>query len=172
MERPQILLDRATPVAHVHRTQALDTLFSETVALFHQLRAIAEHVHQQGDTTAGKRTTLRDLDRLGPQTVPYMARARAISRQHVQALVNELAHEALVELVDNPAHKRSRLVQLTPRGKHVVDEMNRREAALLAQLEIPISEHEVRTAAEVLRGIRTVLARAASSQLLAAPPGD
>jgi hypothetical protein len=41
--------------------------------------------------TAGKRGVLKGLDRLGPQTVPQMARARPVSRQHIQTLVNRLA---------------------------------------------------------------------------------
>jgi DNA-binding MarR family transcriptional regulator len=91
---------------------------------------------------------------LGEQTVPQMARARAVSRQHVQALVNQLVDERLVELIANPAHKRSPLARLTPLGKKTVDAMNSNEAGLLSKAELGITEKELREAAETLRAVR------------------
>ena len=99
---------------------ALESVFAETVALFHRLRAVAEQVHGQGETSAGRRGILKSLDRLGSQTAPQMARARHVSRQHIQILVNQLAKEGLVDFIDNPAHKRSSLVHLTRKGKNTI----------------------------------------------------
>ncbi len=132
----------------------LETVFGETVALFHRLRVVAEQVHGQGEMSAGRRGVLKGLDRLGPQTVPQMARARPVSRQHIQALVNVLAKEGRVELRENPAHRRSRLVCLTAEGKELVDRMNRREAKLLARVDIDIAEKDLRAAAALLRSLR------------------
>jgi len=56
--------------------------------------------------SAARRGVLRSLARLGPQTVPQMAGARPVSRQHIQTIVNALAADGLVETIDNPAHKR------------------------------------------------------------------
>src|SRR5262245_25632462 len=92
---------------------ALDDVIDQAVGLFHLLHALAAQLHGAGELTAGRRGVLRGLDRLGPQTVPQMARARPVSRQYIQMLVNELESEGLVELVENAAHKRSRLVRLT-----------------------------------------------------------
>jgi DNA-binding MarR family transcriptional regulator len=133
---------------------ALNTLFDETVALFHRLRAAAEQVHGQGELSAARRGVLRSLDRLGPQTVPQLARARPVSRQHIQMLVNQLAAEGHVELADNPAHQRSRLVRLTRQGKSLVEAMNHREQKLLAGLETGIPDGKLRAAATVLRAVR------------------
>ena len=72
------------------KAAALAVLFDAAVALFHRLRATAGEVHGQGEPTAGRRGVLRDLSRLGPQTVPQMARRRPVSRQHIQLLVNGL----------------------------------------------------------------------------------
>src|SRR5215467_8953227 len=96
---------------------ALDDVIDQTVGLFHLLHTLAAQLHGAGELTAGRRGILRGLDRLGPQTVPQMARARPVSRQYVQLLVNDLEAEGLVELLENAAHKRSRLVRLTARGK-------------------------------------------------------
>src|SRR5574342_396024 len=79
-----------------------DSLINETVSLFHRLRIVADQIHHCGEMTGALRSILRSLDKLGEQTVPQIARARAVSRQHVQALVNQLAEERLVEFIANP----------------------------------------------------------------------
>ena len=137
--------------------QTLSTLYSvidETRALFHRMRAAAEELHGQGELSGGRRGVLRDLDRLGPQTVPQMARSRPVSRQHIQGIVNQLAEEGYVEFIENPAHKRSHLVTLTEKGKELVSAMNHREEKILTQLEINISESDMKIAANVLRSLR------------------
>jgi len=146
----------APPIAPVagHTPSPFESVLNETVALFHRLRVVAEQIHRQGAMSAGRRGVLKNLERLGPQTVPQMARARPVSRQHIQTLVNQLTAEGLVELSDNPAHKRSRLVRLTPQGKALVEAMNRREAALLSRLKIGIPEQDLRAASAVLRAVQ------------------
>ena len=86
---------------------ALESLLGAAVALFHRLQAVADEAYHQGELSAGRRGVLRGLDRHGPQTVPQMARARPVSRQYIQTLVDVLAKEGYVGLIANPAHKRS-----------------------------------------------------------------
>jgi DNA-binding MarR family transcriptional regulator len=134
-------------------------LFDESVSLFHQLKGVAERVHQRGRLTAGKRGILRGIHQLGPQTVPRMARARNVTRQHIQAMVNELIKEGLAEPAYNPAHKRSKLVQLTQAGNRYLDEISRREKALLSSLDLGLEEEDLQRAADVLSRIREALGR-------------
>lgn len=145
---------RPTPATVAFVGSALESLFGETVSLSHRLRTVAEHVHQQGETSAGKLGVLRGLDLFGPRTVPQIARARPVSRQYIQALVDELAEEGHVEFLDNPAHKRSRLVRLTPKGKGFLHAAIRRQGKLLARLKIGIPEKDLRSAASVLHTLR------------------
>ncbi|UCC71170.1 MAG: MarR family transcriptional regulator [Gemmatimonadota bacterium] len=138
----------------VEAPTALGGLFRETATLFFRLRVVAEEIHGQGELSAARRSFLRDLDRHGPQTVPQMARSRPVSRQNFQKLANALAEEGHVEFFDNPAHKRSRLVRLTPQGRALVDAMERREAKLLSRFPIDIPEGDMQAAAAVLRALR------------------
>jgi len=131
-----------------------DSMINETVSLFHRLRVVADQIHHRGEMTGALRSILRSLDKLGEQTVPQMARSRAVSRQHVQALVNQLVGERLVEFVANPAHKRSPLARLTPRGKKTVAAMNRNEARLLSKADLEVKDKDLRQAAETLRTVR------------------
>ena len=135
---------------------ALASLIGEVVSLFHRLRIVSEQIHRQGEMTSGKRGVLGSLDRFGPQTVPAMARARPVSRQYIQALVNQLSDEGLVEFIENPAHKRSHLVRLTPKGKVLLDSMIQRETDLLSQLKLDIPEKALRDGAAVLKTVREV----------------
>jgi len=132
----------------------VNSLVNETVLLFHRLRIVADQIHHRGETTGPLRSILRGLDKLGEQTVPQMARARAVTRQHVQALVNQLVEERLVELISNPAHKRSPLARLTPLGKKTVDAMNHIEAGLLSKAGLGVSDRELLQTAETLRTVR------------------
>jgi DNA-binding MarR family transcriptional regulator len=94
---------------------------------------------------------------MGPQTVPQLARERSVTRQHVQALVNPLVEAGYVELLDNPAHRRSRLVGLTESGRELVTGMDCRESEALSALGVAAPGEELRRAAEVLRSVRESL---------------
>ena len=135
---------------------AFNLLITETSRLFHRLKVVAEEVHHRGEMSGALRSVLRELDQRVAQTVPQMARERAVSRQHIQILVNQLVEEGQVELAPNPVHKRSALVRLTPRGKKFVDAMNRREAKLLGKTGAGVPDKKMREAAETLRALRSL----------------
>jgi len=138
------------------QADALFAVFEETRALFHRLKVVVEQIHKEGQMSGGLRGVMRSLLAEGPQTVPQMARARPTSRQHIQVLVNRLLELDLVELVDNPAHKRSRLVSLTPAGIKRIEAMNRREAALLQEFPVGVSEKNLHSTVRTLKKLREV----------------
>ncbi len=134
---------------------ALEVIFEETLALSRQVRAAGEDVYPKDDLSRGMRSVLRNLDRFGPQTVPQLARRRQCSRQHVQLLVNDLLAGEYVELIDNPAHRRSHLVSLTPRGQSLMKRIRDHEVRLLKGLEIDVPASDLRAAALVLHSVRS-----------------
>lgn len=136
------------------KVAGLEAVIDQTRALFHRLKAVAQEIHRKGPGTAGLRGVLQDLSRSGPRTVPDMARARPVSRQHIQVLVNQLLELGFVELADNPAHKRSKLVALTDSGREALAEIRRTEAKLLTDLPVDVTDSEVEHAAAVLERIR------------------
>jgi DNA-binding MarR family transcriptional regulator len=109
--------------------------------------------------SAGERKVLQLLDRLGPQTVPDIARIRSTSRQNIQVLINRLAAENCVELTENPAHKRSALVGVTNRGKVVSASCKAQETMFSQRLESEVSKAEVVAAAALLSKLGQLLAR-------------
>jgi len=137
------------------KVEALGDVIDQTRALFHRLKAVAQEAHHRGTATAGLRGVIQDLYRNGPRTVPDLARARPVSRQHIQVLVNQLLELGWVELVDNPAHKRSRLVAITAPGRGAFEAIRLTEERILTHLPVAVPEADLEAAAAVLEKVRT-----------------
>ena len=97
------------------------------------------------------RIILRSLDRLGPQTVPQLARARPVTRQHIQILANGLIEDGLIAAEENPAHRKSPLLILTPKGKRQLQAMQQREIELLTNAPLALPAKEIDQITEALR---------------------
>ena len=102
--------------------------------------------------------------RHGPETVAGIARVMGRARQSVQRTADLLEAEGIVEYVDNPAHRRAKLVRLTAAGEATlagisalqVEWTNGLAAAMKA------GTPEIEAATEVLRQLRTELERPAA----------
>jgi DNA-binding MarR family transcriptional regulator len=138
------------------KLKALESVFDEVRLLFHTLRAAAEELHGGTSITVPMRGVLEGLLRAGPQTVPALARARPVSRQHIQAIVDELLSQKLVETQKNPAHKTSALIVLTEKGAACIRRMKEREQRGLMECKLEVSEKNLACAAETLRVVRNV----------------
>jgi DNA-binding MarR family transcriptional regulator len=85
-----------------------------------------------------------------PLTVPQIARRMGLTRQAVQASVNRLLSEALVEADENPDHRRSPLIRLTELGAAKYERLRRRQVGWINELATGLSQSELETAARVL----------------------
>jgi DNA-binding MarR family transcriptional regulator len=94
---------------------------------------------------------MRSLALLGPLTVPQIAQMRPTSRQRMRRLADELAAEGLVEFIDNPKHRRSKLVRLTPKGAARYSEFNARLLASASTMDVALSEADICTTVEIVR---------------------
>jgi DNA-binding MarR family transcriptional regulator len=136
----------------------IEQLIYETVALFHRLKVVAEQLHGR-DMAAHQRGILKGIELRGPQTVPQMARARPVSRQHIRAAVSPLLEQGLVEFVENPNHKRSKILQMTPKGLARLQEINEKEKEFFGKVASAFDTDELDRAAVVLRALRELLAK-------------
>lgn len=135
----------------------LQNLFEETGLLFHARKEWAETLHEGVKLTAGMRIVLELLLREGPRPVPHMARARLVSRQHIQQQVDALLDRKLVRRELNPSHKRSVLIALTERGRALVQDLHTDELDALSRLQAGTSDTAIREAAQVLAAWRKTL---------------
>ena len=88
-----------------------------------------------------------------PLTVPQIARRMGLTRQAVQASVNLLLAEALVEARDNLDHRRSPLIGLTEAGSRKYAAVDQRQARWVNELSAGLAITELATTARVLREI-------------------
>jgi DNA-binding MarR family transcriptional regulator len=107
--------------------------------------------------TASLRAVLEHLTEFGAQTVPQIAREKAVKRQSIQVLVDQLRHLGLVSVQDNPAHRRSVLIALTKQGKAIFGEIQAREIRALAELGKTLDGRALATTAETLTSLRDAL---------------
>ncbi|GIH97302.1 MarR family winged helix-turn-helix transcriptional regulator [Planobispora siamensis] len=107
--------------------------------------------------SVGVRAVLNMLREHGSMTVPQMGRTQALSRQFVQRTVNDAAAQDLVESVPNPAHKRSSLIRLTPRGRAAITAVIDRERAVLRQAGGDLTEAEIAACVRVLSRLLRLL---------------
>jgi DNA-binding MarR family transcriptional regulator len=130
--------------------EALLHLIEEVVAVHIRLQVLTEELHGHGELSRACRGILQDLHRIGPRTVPQLARGRPVSRPNVLMLVNRLIAQGLAETLPNPDHKRSYLVRLTPRGTSLLEDMERRERDALSQLNLDLTLSEIQAASRTL----------------------
>ena len=123
----------------------------EVAQFFFRIRAVGQKTGLITSWGGGAFGFMRSLALLGPLTVPQIAQMRPTSRQRMQRLADELAAEGLVEFIDNPKHRRSKLVQLTAKGDTRYRAMNARLMAIASTLGADLSEGELRRTREIVR---------------------
>jgi DNA-binding MarR family transcriptional regulator len=137
-----------------HVRGELRAVVDETIALFHRLRWVAEQIYGDAGRSTARRGILRGLVRYGEQTVPALARARGVTRQHVQEVVGALLEDGLVELAPNPRHVRSRLVRATARGEALVRRMDAVDDRVLVAACGGLASRDLEVTAQTLRAMR------------------
>lgn len=148
--------ERADRAEEVRDALSLLAVIDETRSLFHRLKRAAEELHRDDGLTAGQRAVLKSLQNGGPQTVPELARARPVSRQHIQSLVNPMVRAGWVKLEENPRHARSKLVALSPLGEELLAAVDAREAVVFATLVGRFDVESLKKTAETLREVGSV----------------
>jgi len=131
--------------------EAVAELMLEVAQCFFRIRALGQKAGLITSWGGGAFGFMRSLALLGPLTVPQIAEMRPTSRQRMQRLADELADEGLVKFVDNPKHRRSKLVRLTTKGEARYRELNARLLSIASTMAGALGEAEVRKAAEVVR---------------------
>ena len=150
-----------TDCCQMPRTPAADALTEVILEIFRlngRLLAVGDRLTNEFGQTSARWQVLGAL-RHRAQTVAGIGREMGITRQSVQRTADVLAREGLVEYADNPAHRRSKLVQLTRAGEETLAAISRRQVAWTNRLAeaFPGGEREIRQALTVLRRLRAEL---------------
>jgi len=139
-------------------TSELVRLFDEVRLLDHQLARTAEALHADLAVTAPRRAVLEFLHRNGPASVPDIARARHVTRQHIQVIADGLLADGLLARTANPSHRRSPHLALTDDGAALIRRLLEREQAYLRRRFGDVDRAAVAAAAALLATVRARLA--------------
>ncbi|MCJ2164308.1 MULTISPECIES: MarR family transcriptional regulator [unclassified Pseudodesulfovibrio] len=136
----------------------LHALFKE---LFHTqatLSVLMDDIHEQAGMRTSQVRLANTLVKLGRTTVPDVAHALNISRQFVQTAVNELEQQNMIVFLDNPRHKRSKLLELTDHGRETLRQVHKNEAAIIQQMLPDIDATSAVNACTLLECVREKMA--------------
>jgi DNA-binding MarR family transcriptional regulator len=142
--------------------KVMEELIDELRLGLHRVAEVSEELHAEEPVSVSMRAVLEFLLRNSDSSVPTIARSRHVSRQLIQLLVNALLEQELVELRDNPAHRRSPLIALTPAGEKLIRRMRSREARFFEAMSRNLSEARIAAATRTLRAIRAELSEESS----------
>lgn len=132
----------------------LRTLVDECIVLADCLLWVAEHIHGDEGRRSARRGILRGLARYGAQSVPQLARARSVTRQNVQPVVDALVSEGLAVAIVNPRNRRSPLFAVTERGMALAKRFDDNDSRVLAAVARGLSADDLSTTSRTLRLVR------------------
>jgi DNA-binding MarR family transcriptional regulator len=133
------------------KAEAVAELLLEVAQCFFRIRAVGQKTGLITSWGGGSFGFMRSLALLGPLTVPQIAELRPTSRQRMQRLADELEADGLVEFIDNPKHRRSKLVRLTRKGDARYRDLNARFLSIASATGLALSEADIRKTTEIVR---------------------
>jgi DNA-binding MarR family transcriptional regulator len=137
--------------------EVLNQLIWEIPFAFFRMQSAADRISHGRYRSSGKWSLMLSLDLDGTQSVSQIAHARPVARQGVQRMADELAEEGLVEFIENPTHKRAKLVWLTAKGEKFVRQLNESAVPWTNAIARRFREPDVAAAVQVLRKFRELL---------------
>ena len=89
-----------------------------------------------------------------PKTVAAAARAMGLTRQNVQRIADWLVESGLADYVDNPNHRRAKLVALTSKGVAMRLKLHRRQVKWANEVGEHLTVKELEAAIDVLKRLQ------------------
>jgi DNA-binding MarR family transcriptional regulator len=143
---------------HTPGGAALTDLILETFRVNGDLLAAGDRITRPFGQTSARWQVLGALEN-NTQPVSGIAREMGLARQSVQRTADLLAADGLVEYAANPAHRRAKLVRLTPAGRELLAKISRQQVSWVNDLAqaLPGGVDQIREALGVLRHLRSEL---------------
>lgn len=137
------------------QAQALAELVGESVRLHGRLLAASDRMSRDLGLTGARWQVLSVLGRSPePTTVSELARWMGLTRQSVQRVADALAANGMIELVDNPNHRRAPLLTVTPRGRALLARLDERRYRWANEVAAELDAADIEAAVGLLRTVR------------------
>jgi len=133
-------------------------LVDETIRLNSRLRSVFAAARRGSALNDSEQMVLNAVvEAERAPTVAQIGRSMGQARQLVQRAANALREAGLIEVSDNPDHKRAPLLRPTERGTALKREIDARADAIAEDLIPPLDLEDLRAATGALRAIRRQL---------------
>ena len=134
---------------------ALATLIQEVFLLNGRLLSVGDKLAAEQGLTSARWQVLGVIAfSPTPQPVARLAHRLGLRRQGVQRIVNDLAEEGVVNFLENPHHRRAKLVDLTPKGRALHDAARRLQAPWMASLSDGVDAAALTAASDIIATLR------------------
>ena len=134
--------------------ESIHALVVELTFTFFKLRSSGDSQYQKYGLSSGRMALMRSLHSGGPQTVSAIAASRPVARQGIQRMVNAMVKDELLLLVDNPRHKRAKLVQLSEAGVTLYQQVLEEEIEFMNKLSDGLSLESIAQSRQLLEQLR------------------
>jgi DNA-binding MarR family transcriptional regulator len=137
------------PPSHTPAGDALTNLIGQVVQLIRRFSMAGEALAKPAGQTLARWLVLETID-AAPATVAQIARTMHLARQSVQRLADVLVRDGFAIYQDNPAHRRAKLLAITPRGRTALRAIQAAQVAWSDRLGAELGEAELRRVSAVL----------------------
>ena len=155
-ERQHAVKASAPPPSRAPAGDALTDLIGQVVQLIRRFSVAGEALAKPAGQTLARWLLLESID-TAPATVAQIARAMHVARQSVQRLADVLVRDGFAVYQDNPAHRRAKLLAITPRGRSALRTIQAAQAAWSDRMGAELGEAELRRASAVLERVLQIL---------------
>ena len=151
--RQHVVNTDAGPPSRTPAGDAFTTLLGHVIVLTRHFTSSGEALARPAGQTLARWLVLEAVQD-APATVAQVARTLHLARQGVQRLADVLVHDGLAVYQDNPAHRRAKLVRLTPQGCSTLRTIQAAQAAWADALGAKLGESDLRQASVLLDRIQ------------------
>ena len=135
---------------------AFSDLVIRVIRLSGMLTAVGDELARPAGQTSARWLVLAAVEER-PATVAQVARILGLARQSVQRVADLLVQDGLADYVDNPEHRRAKLLRLTPRGLRTLRTIQEAQREWADELGARMGETGLRRAAKVLDRLLVIL---------------
>ena len=140
------------PAARTPAGDALTDLVMQVVRLIRDFTAAGEALAKPAGQTLARWLVLEAVQD-GPASVAQIARQMHLARQGVQRLADVLVRDGLAVYEPNPAHRRAKLLRLTPQGRSALRTVQAAQRSWADALGAELGEADLRQASAVLERV-------------------
>jgi DNA-binding MarR family transcriptional regulator len=147
--RQHVVNAEAGPPSRTPAGDAFTTFLGQVIGLTRRFTTIGEALAKPAGQTLARWLVLEAIQDK-PATVAQVARTLHLARQGVQRLADLLVRDGLAAYEDNPAHRRAKLLRITPQGRTALRAIQIAQVAWADTLGARIGEAELRQASLLL----------------------